>query len=599
MITKFSLAHAQRPQYLGFSSARPPIPRIVVCLPQYHNRLSAGTASWKVEDVSRGVIVADKLHCIFHFSGICHPMLTTATNPNPVCLSQAQSGAQVQMLTAHPALAYLHDHVVQGSVILPAAAFLELCLAAGHALLPKQQLAVRNATIMSPLPLTAASSTITCSISSIDGSCRVATSTTHFAASLSAVSNSELHSSQMGSRHSALALLMAQAGLLEPSGHAADAVKHPSAVAAVATAVVDDISSYWVHPAALDSCLQLGAAVPEDSSAHLQGSNFVPVAAAAFYTPEKQSLGQQLYTAASLGTAPSNSSEAVTVRDHAMVNGNSSISGWLQGLQARAVKKTTTGSEDASASDSMYEIALLTETPVSTPMGLQGGAQEGTPLRLKKGLVGVAHALQAMQLAAAAGLQQITLQTPSMQMLHAGTRTDYFSNSAALTAAASRGLLQAFSQEHPTISTAAVQGSATYTASHTLTLSTSSVKSETAVNAFGVSISSNTVQKPRLVSSSTPAMREPYQLRPQPRGAISSLLPLPYTQHKPAPGMVELAVHAVGVNFRDVLNVLGMYPGDPGEPGSDCAGKQHFVPILSKDVQTNYTLHYLSPIGSG
>ena len=29
---------------------------------------------------------------------------------------------------------------------------------------------------------------------------------------------------------------------------------------------------------------------------------------------------------------------------------------------------------------------------------------------------------------------------------------------------------------------------------------------------------------------------------------------------------------AVGLNFRDVLNVLGMYPGDPGNPGSDCAG---------------------------
>lgn len=29
---------------------------------------------------------------------------------------------------------------------------------------------------------------------------------------------------------------------------------------------------------------------------------------------------------------------------------------------------------------------------------------------------------------------------------------------------------------------------------------------------------------------------------------------------------------AVGLNFRDVLNVLGMYPGDPGPPGGDCAG---------------------------
>jgi len=28
-----------------------------------------------------------------------------------------------------------------------------------------------------------------------------------------------------------------------------------------------------------------------------------------------------------------------------------------------------------------------------------------------------------------------------------------------------------------------------------------------------------------------------------------------------------VAVRAVGLNFRDVLNVLGMYPGDPGDPG--------------------------------
>ena len=33
-----------------------------------------------------------------------------------------------------------------------------------------------------------------------------------------------------------------------------------------------------------------------------------------------------------------------------------------------------------------------------------------------------------------------------------------------------------------------------------------------------------------------------------------------------------LQVKAVGLNFRDVLNVLGMYPGDPGAPGGDCAG---------------------------
>ena len=38
------------------------------------------------------------------------------------------------------------------------------------------------------------------------------------------------------------------------------------------------------------------------------------------------------------------------------------------------------------------------------------------------------------------------------------------------------------------------------------------------------------------------------------------------------PGEVALQVQAVGINFRDVLNVLGMYPGDPGHPGADVSG---------------------------
>ena len=31
-------------------------------------------------------------------------------------------------------------------------------------------------------------------------------------------------------------------------------------------------------------------------------------------------------------------------------------------------------------------------------------------------------------------------------------------------------------------------------------------------------------------------------------------------------------MRAIGLNFRDVLNVLGEYPGDPGPPGGDCSG---------------------------
>ena len=40
----------------------------------------------------------------------------------------------------------------------------------------------------------------------------------------------------------------------------------------------------------------------------------------------------------------------------------------------------------------------------------------------------------------------------------------------------------------------------------------------------------------------------------------------------PDEGYVQVAVEAAGLNFRDVLNVLGLYPGDPGPVGGDFAG---------------------------
>jgi hypothetical protein len=75
-----------------------------------------------------------------------------------------------------------------------------------------------------------------------------------------------------------------------------------------------------------------------------------------------------------------------------------------------------------------------------------------------------------------------------------------------------------------------------------------------------------------------PLPAEAYSLQPQPRGAFANLAVVPAppeaqlaSRTLPA-GKVALRVRAVGLNFRDVLNVLGMYPGDPGDPGSDCAG---------------------------
>lgn len=63
-----------------------------------------------------------------------------------------------------------------------------------------------------------------------------------------------------------------------------------------------------------------------------------------------------------------------------------------------------------------------------------------------------------------------------------------------------------------------------------------------------------------------------YVLAPTERGAIDNLRLTETEVEPPADGYVQVRVEAAGLNFRDVLNVLGLYPGDPGPIGGDFAG---------------------------
>ncbi|OBK41726.1 polyketide synthase [Mycobacterium sp. 1245111.1] len=63
-----------------------------------------------------------------------------------------------------------------------------------------------------------------------------------------------------------------------------------------------------------------------------------------------------------------------------------------------------------------------------------------------------------------------------------------------------------------------------------------------------------------------------YALLPTERGAIDNLRLTEKEVLPPDEGYVQVRVEAAGLNFRDVLNVLGLYPGDPGPVGGDFAG---------------------------
>jgi NADPH:quinone reductase-like Zn-dependent oxidoreductase len=63
-----------------------------------------------------------------------------------------------------------------------------------------------------------------------------------------------------------------------------------------------------------------------------------------------------------------------------------------------------------------------------------------------------------------------------------------------------------------------------------------------------------------------------YVLAPTERGAIDNLRLTEAQVAPPDVNEVQVRVEAAGLNFRDVLNVLGLYPGDPGPIGGDLCG---------------------------
>jgi acyl transferase domain-containing protein/NADPH:quinone reductase-like Zn-dependent oxidoreductase len=78
--------------------------------------------------------------------------------------------------------------------------------------------------------------------------------------------------------------------------------------------------------------------------------------------------------------------------------------------------------------------------------------------------------------------------------------------------------------------------------------------------------------RPGLDEASAEA-RRPVRLDIGERGVLDNLAWVPSPAAPVEAGQVRIQVGAVGLNFRDVLNALGMYPGDPGPLGSECVGE--------------------------
>jgi acyl transferase domain-containing protein/NAD(P)-dependent dehydrogenase (short-subunit alcohol dehydrogenase family)/SAM-dependent methyltransferase/acyl carrier protein len=81
----------------------------------------------------------------------------------------------------------------------------------------------------------------------------------------------------------------------------------------------------------------------------------------------------------------------------------------------------------------------------------------------------------------------------------------------------------------------------------------------------------------RLAARLVPLNGDSVRLEPVKRGGLDHLQLRRPHRRRPGHGEVEIQVAAAALNFRDVLNALDMYPGDPGPLGAECAG--HVVEV--------------------
>ncbi|WP_053088364.1 type I polyketide synthase, partial [Crocosphaera watsonii] len=112
-----------------------------------------------------------------------------------------------------------------------------------------------------------------------------------------------------------------------------------------------------------------------------------------------------------------------------------------------------------------------------------------------------------------------------------------------------------------------------------------------------IAFSKNTRHVARLVPQKlSTATTQPRQLTISQRGTLENLQWQPLNRHSLKSGEVEIRVKATGLNFRDVLNALDLYPGDAGPLGCECVGE-----VISKgeDVELMNIGQEVMAIASG
>ncbi len=188
------------------------------------------------------------------------------------------------------------------------------------------------------------------------------------------------------------------------------------------------------------------------------------------------------------------------------------------------------------------------------------------PLRICGGIL---HAVQALVAAAPPSVPRLWLVTRGAQALGSGP------GAPAASQAPVWGLGRTIALEHPELRCVCVDLDPADPPDDVdallAELSSDGGETQVALRGSGRHVARLT-RTPRGPAASAAPETEAVRLEPSPSGSLDALMSRPVARRAPGAGEVEIRVRASGLNFKDVLNALGMYPGVAGPLGSECAG---------------------------
>ena len=497
-----------------------------------------------------------------------------ASPVHPLLTSFKSNQSQVTFLEANlstPSAAYLWDHMVAGRALMPGAGSFDLACSAAKLVTNyrgQSTTVLVNATLPAPLLLpqhavSPGAATVQVSVDRSDGQVRVATASlkqTHLIAYLSQI---QLSTAPNGDNSRSSCLPKLQCWEFESQNHSL------LFGMLAGSEVSGDLS-----PAQLDCAFQLGAALTGPGAI---GQNVlrVPVGAQAMVmsVPQREK-SQQLTATAQIQSLPADGSMLVDFAVRRLCQVSELMAKPLQ--SGKAAKQ----SQQESAQDRMLYVM---SRPACEPGQLTPLSATQPSMKVKltgTSMIAVYAKAIASAKTAAAALKPSTQLSFALQTCGALT-TGLTAQPAppcnpSNTLLGLRALVKTLGHECPTILCQTSDTHPAHNGSRSSAIVAISNRSNHAQQAQHASSQQagvlHTSRLLPLAAASSPVLSGPFQLMPSPRGSLSSLKPVVLPAMTPAAGQVLVEVQAVGINFRDVLNVLGMYPGDPGAPGADCAG---------------------------